>query len=72
VKSRGIENTDVLTRSCESPQKPYEVVLQLRAGESSTHGDRVIVEYTSDGRDGTLALPERVVLCVRPERPECM
>jgi hypothetical protein len=71
LKSRGIENTEVLTRSCEGPLKPYEVVLQLRAGESSTQGEQVIVEYTSDGREGTVAVPERVVLCVRPEKPAC-
>jgi hypothetical protein len=71
LATRGIENTEVLTRVCDGQRSFYELVLQLRAGESSTEGDGVVVEYTSDGRDGSLALPDRVVLCVRPERPDC-
>lgn len=70
--SRGIENTEQLTRVCDDQRNFYEVVLQLRAGESSTQGDRVIVRYTSDGREGSLVLPERVVMCVKPDLPKCM
>ena len=72
LESRGIENAEVLTRTCDGSDKPYEVILELRAGESSTHGDRAIVQYASGGREGRLALTERVVLCVRPDSPPCM
>jgi hypothetical protein len=72
LQSRGIEDTELLTRVCDGKRNFYEVVLQLRAGRSSTQGDRVIVRYTSDGREGSLELPERVVVCVKPERPSCM
>jgi hypothetical protein len=68
---RGIANTAVLTQVCDDQGNSYEVVLQLQAGESSTQGDGILVHYTSNGRNGTVALPDRVVMCVRPERPEC-
>ena len=72
LQSRGIKDTELLTRVCDDQGNFYEVVLQLRAGQSSTQGDRVIVRYTSDGRQGSLELPERVVMCVKPDLPSCM
>lgn len=72
LESLGIEQTQPLTRVCDGQSNFYEVALQLRAGESSTHGDDVVVRYTSDGREGSLELPERVVLCVRPDHPTCI
>lgn len=72
LQSRGIEDTELLTRVCDDQGNSYEVVLQLRAGRASTQGDRVMVRYTSDGREGSLELPERVVMCVKPDRPSCM
>ena len=71
LASRGIENTEVLTRVCDNQGNSYELVLELRSGASSTEGDGILVRYTSDERAGTLFLPQRIVLCVRPERPEC-
>ena len=71
LATHGIENTEVLTRVCDDQGNSYELVLQLRSGESSTEGDGIIVQYTSDGANGTLALADHVVMCVRPERPDC-
>jgi hypothetical protein len=72
LASRHIENTDVLTRVCDNQGNSYELVLQLRAGTSNTDGDGVVVRYTSDGDEGSLELPDRVVLCVQPGGPPCL
>jgi hypothetical protein len=72
LQSHGIEDTELLTRVCDEQGNVYEVVLQLRAGRASAQGDGVVVRYTSDGRAGSLELPESVVMCVRPDRPSCM
>jgi hypothetical protein len=71
LASRGIEHTEVLTRVCDGQRSSYELVLQLRSGESSSEGDGIVVHYTSEGREGSLTLSDRVVLCVRPERAAC-
>lgn len=72
LASRDIANTDVLTAECDEKASGYEVVMQLRAGKVSTQGKGVLVRYTSDGSEGSLTIPDRVVLCVRPEMPNCM
>ena len=73
LATRRIESTEVLTRVCDDQgEDSYELVLQLQSGKSSTEGNGILVKYTSAGRGGALALPDRVVLCVRPERPECV
>jgi hypothetical protein len=72
LASRGIENTEVLTRVCDNRGHSYELVLQLRAGTSNTDGDGVVVRYSSDGDEGSLELPDRIVLCVQPGGPPCL
>jgi hypothetical protein len=72
LASRHIENTDVLTRVCDNRGNSYELVLQLRAGTSNTDGDGVVVRYTSDGDEGSLELPDRIVLCVQHGGPPCL
>lgn len=72
--SEGVRRGEVVApcrRVCDDQGNSYEVVLQLQSGESSTQGNGILVRYTSEGRSGTVALPDRVVMCVRPERPEC-
>lgn len=71
--SQNIKSTGTtLTRVCDSQgANTYEVVLQLRAGKTTTQGTNIEVLYTSGGREQTLTLPDRVVMCMRPERPNC-
>lgn len=71
--SQNIKSTGTtLTRVCDKEQaNTYEVVLQLRAGKTTTQGTNIEVLYTSGGREQTLVLPDRVVMCMRPERPNC-
>jgi hypothetical protein len=71
-ESRGIEDVGVLELECDGQYSYYELVLELKAGETSSEGDGVIVRYISDGEQGAVAIPEQVVMCVRPEEPSCM
>ena len=62
----------MLTKVCDGHGNTYELALQVRAAATSTYGNVVVVRYTGDGAGGSLALPDKVVLCVRPEKPECL
>ena len=73
LSALGIDDVKEVSRACDDlPRASYdELVLQLHAGETSTEGQSPIVTYVSDGKQRTLVLPERVVLCVRPDPSPC-
>lgn len=69
LATRGIENTEVLTRVCDRGGNFHELVLQLRSGESSAGGDgNRAVHQRRTGRVAGAAGSGRAVCATRTSR----